>query len=140
MGLPDHKFDNKATDALRDSEYEDIGAYLGGKVADGSQGLEHISPWQASGFAIILHSNAIVGFSRSFLNPELHLCGQMIKSIFCGMDEFQLILNIALIILFLKGLDDFGVFFLFELNVHMFDVLFQQLFMFLIGLGVGLYF
>jgi hypothetical protein len=54
------------------------------------------------------------------------------------MDEFQLILNVALIILFLKGLDDFGVFFLFELNVHMFDVLFEQLFVLLIGLGVGL--
>lgn len=62
----------------------------------------------------------------------------MVKSIFCGMDEFQLILNVALIILFLKGLNDFGVFFLFELSVHMFDILFEQLFVFLIGLGVGL--
>ncbi len=56
----------------------------------------------------------------------------MIQPIFCGIDKFEFILHISLIILFLKRLYDFGMFFRLELFVNLLDESLQWLLVLLV--------
>ncbi len=64
----------------------------------------------------------------------------MVQPVLSWMYQFQLILDVALIVLFLEGLDYFGVLFLLVLGVHLLYVLLEQLLVLLVCLAVGLYF
>ena len=60
----------------------------------------------------------------------------MIEPVFSRIYKLEFVLNVALIILLLERLNDFGVFFLFVLFVHVFDILLEELFVLLVGLAI----
>lgn len=73
---------------------------------DSLQRLVHLLPSQTSSPAIVLHSDPIVSLAEAFIQPELHLSGQMVQPVVAGLDQLEFVLDIALVLLFLEWLDD----------------------------------
>ena len=91
---------------------------------------------QSHGSAVVLHSDTIVGVSVSFLDPEGHLRGEVVKTVIGGADQLQLVLDVSLIVLLLEALHLSFFFMEFACFVEPVDVLFEGLFgALLVGLG-----